>query len=216
MSGELPSGENTVRVGNLPSSEWTDAARETFAFWGEPNAWEQGSSKNMTMTLAHHPALSMAYNTFGKHLLLGSTIPVRPRELIVLRTAWLVKCEYEWHYHVGYALSAGMTLDEIAAIRDGAESAVWDGKEADRAVLSAVDELYRDSRIGDATWAVLSRHYDKHQLMDMVFTIGNYVMLSWAVSTFGIPLEDDVDKIDWDLKTQSGQAIAGTDRPPVE
>jgi 4-carboxymuconolactone decarboxylase len=209
------SGENTVRVGNLPRAEWTDAARETFAFWGEPNAWEQGSSKNMTMTLAHHPALSMAYNTFGKHLLLGSTIPVRPRELIVLRTAWLVKCEYEWHYHVGYGLSAGMTLDEIAAIRDGAESAVWDGKEADRAVLSAVDELYRDSRIGDATWAVLSRHYDKHQLMDMVFTIGNYVMLSWAVSTFGIPLEDDIDKIDWDMKTRSGRPIAGTDRPPV-
>ena len=209
------SGENTVRVGNLPRAEWTDAARETFAFWGEPNAWEQGSSKNMTMTLAHHPALSMAYNTFGKHLLLGSAIPVRPRELIVLRTAWLVKCAYEWHYHVGYGLSAGMTLEEIAAICDGAESPVWDGKEADRAVLSAVDELYRNSRIGDATWATLSRHYDKHQLMDLVFTIGNYVMLSWAVSTFGIPLEDDVDQIDWDLKTRSGRPIAGTDRPPV-
>ena len=26
------------RIGNLPREEWTDAAREVFAFWGEPDA----------------------------------------------------------------------------------------------------------------------------------------------------------------------------------
>ena len=216
MSGEAPSGEMTMRAGNLPREEWTDAAREVFAYWGEPNAWEEGSSKNMTMTLAHHPALAMAYNTFGKHLLMASAIKVRERELIVLRTAWLVKCEYEWHYHVGYGLTAGMTLEEIAAVKEGPGSPVWDGKELDRAVLQAVDELYNASRISDATWAVLTRHFDRKQMMDLVFTIGNYVMLGWAVSTFGIPLEDDVDKIGWDLRTNSGRPIAATERPPVE
>src|SRR5688572_16212823 len=136
----------------------------------------------MTMTLAHHPKLANAYHTFGKHLLLASTLPVRPRELVVLRTAWLVKCEYEWHYHVGYGLKAGLTLEEIAAVKDGPQSPVWDGKDQDRAILRSCDELYRNSRISDATWAALSQFFDRHQLMDLVFTIGNYVMLSWAVS----------------------------------
>ncbi|MET0587977.1 MAG: carboxymuconolactone decarboxylase family protein, partial [Novosphingobium sp.] len=136
-----------VRIGNLPREEWTDEAREVFAFWGEPGAWENGSKTNMTMTLAHHPKLANAYHTFGKHLLLASTLPVRPRELVVLRTAWLVKCEYEWHYHVGYGLKAGLTMEEIVAVKDGAQSPVWDGKDEDRAILQACDDLYRDSRM---------------------------------------------------------------------
>lgn len=202
-----------IRIGNLPREEWTDEAREVFAFWGEPGAWENGSKTNMTMTLAHHPKLANAYHTFGKHLLLASTLPVRPRELVVLRTAWLVKCEYEWHYHVGYGLKAGLTLEEIAAVKDGPQSPIWNGKDKDRAILQACDELYRDSRISDATWAALSLFLDRHQLMDLVFTIGNYVMLSWAVSTFGIPVEDGVDQIGFDMKTRSGAAPAAGTRP---
>ena len=201
------------RIGNLPREEWTDAAREVFAFWGEPGSWENGSKTNMSMVMANHPPLAIAYNTFGKHLLLGSTIAVRPRELIVLRTAWLQKCEYEWHYHVGYALTAGLTMEEIAAIRDGWESPVWDGKDEDRAVLRAVDELVDDQKIGDACWDLLGKHYDRQQLMDMVFTIGNYVMLGWAVATFGIPVEAGVDPVGFDLKRRSGADPAGSSRP---
>jgi 4-carboxymuconolactone decarboxylase len=201
------------RIPNLPREEWTDAAREVFAFWGEPNAWEEGSRTNMTMVLANHPQLALAYNTFGKHLLLTSTIAVRPRELVVLRAAWLQKCEYEWHYHVGYALSAGLTMEEIGAMGDGWQSPVWDGKDEDRAILRAVDELVENSRIGDECWELLSRHYDKRQRMDLVFTIGNYIMLGWAVATFGIPVEPGVDPIGFDLKTRSGKDPAGSFRP---
>ena len=204
------------RIGNLPREEWTDAAREVFAFWGEPGAWENGSKTNMSMVLANHPPLANAYHTFGKHLLLASTIEVRPRELIVLRTAWLQKCLYEWHYHVGYALKAGLTMEEIAAIRDGWQSAVWDGKDEDRAVLRAVDELIETSRMSDETYAALAVHFGKEQMMDLVFTIGNYVMLGWAVATFGIPVEDGVDPIGFDLKTRSGEAPGGRDRPLEE
>lgn len=201
------------RIGNLPREEWTDAAREVFAFWGEPGAWENGSKTNMSMVLANHPPLANAYHVFGKHLLLGSTIAVRPRELIVLRTAWLQKCAYEWHYHVGYARTAGLTMEEIAAIRDGWRSPVWDGKDEDRAVLRAVDELIETARIGDETYAALAVHFGKQQMMDLVFTIGNYVMLGWAVATFGIPVEDGVDPIGFDLRTRSGKEPDGSQRP---
>jgi 4-carboxymuconolactone decarboxylase len=206
-------GELKQRIVNLPREEWTDAAREVFAFWGEPGAWENGSKTNMSMVLANHPPLANAYHVFGKHLLLGSTIAVRPRELIVLRTAWLQKCEYEWHYHVGYALKAGLTMEEIAAIRDGWQSPVWDGKDEDRAVLRAVDELIDTARLGDETYAVLAVHFRKEQMMDLVFTIGNYVMLGWAVATFGIPVEEGVDPVGFDLKRRSGTDPDSSNRP---
>lgn len=201
------------RIGNVPREEWTDATREVFAFFGEPGAWENGSSKNMSMALANHPELAKAYYTFGWHVLRTTTIAVRPRELIVLRTAWHQQCAYEWHYHVGYALSAGLTMEEIAAVRDGPDSPVWNGKDEDRAVLRGVDELVATSKITDATWAELTRFFDKKQMMDLLFTIGNYVMLGWAAGAMGVPVEDDQDLIGFDLKTRSGEPPQATLRP---
>lgn len=205
--------DNPARIGPLLREYWTDDAREVFAYFGEPDAWENGSRTNTQMVFANHPKLAMAFNTFGKHLLIDSTLPVRPRELIVLRVAYLLKSEYEWHYHVGYGLAAGLTLTEIAAVRDGPEAPEWATRDGDRAVLAAVDELWTQSQITDGTWADLDRNFDRHQLMDLVFTIGQYVMLSWAISSFGIQLEDGVDRIGFDLETQSGRRPGSTYRP---
>jgi 4-carboxymuconolactone decarboxylase len=199
------------RILPLPRAEWTDEAREVFAYWGEPDSWENGSKTNIIMVLANHPALAMAYNAFGKHLLLNSSLAVRPRELVVLRTSWHLKAEYEWHYHVGYALKAGMTLDEIAAIGVGPDAANWN--EIDRAVLRAVDQLWKKSNIDDETWACLAKHYDRHEVMDLVFTIGHYVMISWALAALGVQLEDGVDRIGFDLKTASGASPVIRHRP---
>lgn len=200
-----------IRIPTLPRAEWTDEARESFAYWGEPNAWENGSAANLTMVLATHPKLAMAYNGFGKHLLVNNTVPPRARELIVLRTSWHFKSAYEWHYHVGYAVNLGMSLAEIAAIREDPASGNWG--ELDGAVLRAVDELVQSARIADPTWAVLAKHFDRQQLMDLVFTVGNYVMLSYAIATFGVQLEDRVDRIGFDLATESGRSPLGGLRP---
>lgn len=199
------------RILPLPRKEWTDAAREVFAFWGEPDAWENGSKTNIMMVLANHPALAMAYNNFGKHLLINSTLSQRAKELIILRISWLVRSDYEWHYHVGYALNIGMTLEEIAAIKEGPTAPNWD--EHDRSILSICDELKKKNRVSNKTWKALSRHFDKHQLIDLVFTIGSYVMTAWAIAALGVQLEDGRDKIGYDLKTASGATPGATFKP---
>jgi 4-carboxymuconolactone decarboxylase len=203
--------QTTPRILPLPKQEWTDEAREVFAYWGEPDSWEKGSATNISMVLANHPKLALAYFEFGKHVLVNSSLPLRPRELVTLRASWLLKGDYEWHYHVGYALNIGMTLEEIAAIKDGPEAGNW--SDADRAVLRAADEFVKGSAIADATWAALGQYFSRQQLMDLVFTIGNYVMLTGALHAFGVQLEDRVDKIGYDLKTESGKTPAPTLKP---
>lgn len=200
------------RIPNLPKEEWTDPAREVFAFWGEPNAWEEGSRTNISMTLAHHPAMAIPYYQWAKHLLMTNTLEVRQLEILILRVAVRVKSIYEWHNHVGYGLNAGLTLDEIAAIRDYPEGA--DGwEEKDRLILQSVDDLMDDNRISDETWSALENYYDRKQLMDLVMSIGNYVMTSWALSSFDVPVEGDVDPIGFDLKTSSGQTPGAMLKP---
>jgi 4-carboxymuconolactone decarboxylase len=191
------------RIPKLPREEWTDEAREVFAFWGEPNAWEEGSKTNIQMVLANHPKLGMAYSIWGKRLLMENALPMRHFEMIALRVGWCTKSAYEWHSHVGYALNLGMTLDEIAAIKMGPDAENWADDE--RAILTAVDQLLNGGDISDALWARLSGFYDRKQLMDLIFTTGHYAITSWAVTAMRMPIEPWIDPIGWDLKTRSGK-----------
>lgn len=200
------------RIPKLPREEWTDAAREVFSFWGEPNAWEEGSKTNIMMVMANNPDLGKAYNVFGKHILVTNTVPLRERELVVMRVAWLVQSEYEWHNHVGYCLNLGMSLEEIAAIKEGPDSA-FPYSDFDRAVMRGCDELVRNNDICDETWAELSKGFDRKQLMDYVAMIGSYVQTSWMITAFRMPLEAHADKIGWDLKTASGKTPSRTYKP---
>lgn len=199
------------RIPHLPRAEWTDPAREVFAFWGEPNAWEEGSKTNIMMTMAHHPALGKAYNTWGKHLLMTNTLATRQLEIVILRVAVLGNSAYEWHNHVGYGLNAGLTLDEIAAIRDYPEGGDWD--EQDAVTLKAVDELVKENGLSDATWETLTRFYNKQQLMDLVFSVGSYMMTGWALAAFRVPIEGGADPIGFDLKTASGKTPGKSYKP---
>ncbi|MFT3966367.1 MAG: carboxymuconolactone decarboxylase family protein [Sphingobium sp.] len=203
---------SSPRVPPLRREELTDPAREVCAFWGEPNAWEEGSKTNVINVMAQHPPLGKVYNEWGRHFLMNNSLALRQLELIVLRVAWRVKSEYEWHNHVGYAINCGITLEEIKACQE--EPVVFAWAEQDRAVLDAVDDLIDTNRIGDATWAALSRFYNRQQLMDLTFTVGHYVMTSWALSTFEVGIEH-ADPIGWDLKHKSG-TIPGATYKPME
>ncbi len=199
------------RIPPLPRPEWTDAAREVFAFWGEPNAWEEGSKTNVMNVLATHPALGLAYSAWSKHLLMSNTLSTRFLELLILRVSWRVKSAYEWHNHVGYGLNAGLTLEEIAAIRDFPQGGAWNAQDA--VVLRSVDELLDNGNLSDKTWQTLGQFFTVHQKMDLVFSIGHYVMSSWALAAIGVQIEHGADQIGFDLKTASGRTPGKTYKP---
>jgi 4-carboxymuconolactone decarboxylase len=199
------------RIDHLPREDWTDDAREVFAFWGEPNAWEEGSKTNIMMVMGNHPALGKVYNAWGKHFLMNNTLNTRQLEIIILRVSWRVQSAYEWHNHVGYGINAGLSLEDIAAIRDFPNGGKW--SEEETALMSATDDLIDANKISDTTWATLSQTLGKRQLMDLTFTIGHYVMTSWALSSFGVPIEGGADAVGFDLVTASGKIPGKTYKP---
>ena len=80
--------------------------------------------------------------------------------------------------------------EEIARIKAGPDAAGWDLFDA--SLLRAADELHADAFISDPTWAALSEKYNTQQLMDVVFTVGQYNMVSMALNSFGVQLDDGV------------------------
>ncbi len=142
---------------------------------------------NIFRTLAHHPKLLKRWLVFGTHLLAKSTLPPREREIAILRVGWLCKAGYEWGQHTQIGRSAGLSDEEIERITRGPDAEGW--SDAERTVLRATDELHEDSFVSDATWAALSKHFDTQQLLDLIFTVGQYHLVSMALNTLGVQPE---------------------------
>jgi hypothetical protein len=64
-------------------------------------------------------------------------------------------------------------------------------------VLRATDELHADTFVTDETWAALAGHWSVEQLMDLVFTVGQYVLVCMALNTFGVQPDEGIPG--WDL-----------------
>jgi alkylhydroperoxidase family enzyme len=153
---------------------------------------EPGRPKGLNAlgTLAQYPTLTEAYHTFNGHVLFGTSLSPRQRELLVLRVAAVRQADYEWRQHVVLAGDAGITPEEVEWIAEGPTAPGW--SPIDRAMVSAVDELLDDALVADSTWEVLAAELDVEQLMDLVFTVGAYDLLAMAFRSFGIQLDDDL------------------------
>lgn len=173
------------RIEPLPEELWEDEAKELL-----PRAQMHGRTLNIFKTLAHHPRLLKRWIVFGNHVLFRSSLPPRERELVILRIGWLCQAEYEWGQHVIIGKQAGLTDDEIARIKLGAESEGWD--EFDATLLRATDELHHDACISDATWQALAARYNTNQLLDLVFAIGQYNLVSMVLNSLGVQLDEGI------------------------
>ena len=143
---------------------------------------------NIFRTLSHHPKLMKRWLVFGNHILSKSTLSPRDRELVILRVGWLCQSGYEWGQHVVIGKQAGISDEEITRITKGPDAAGWSPVEI--LLLRATDELHGDSFIGDATWNGLNEHFNTEQLIDLVFTVGQYNLVSMALNTFGVQLDE--------------------------
>ena len=178
------------RIAPLEAEQWNEAAEEIMA----PMV-ARARTFNVFRTLTNHPDLMRRWLVFANHILGKSTLAVRERELIILRIGYLCQSEYEWGQHVVIAREAGMSDDEIRLAKTGPDT---EGiSELDRLLLQATDELHADAHVSDATWQGLAAHLSTQQLMDVVFTVGQYNLVSMALNSFGVQLDDGLPG--WDI-----------------
>ena len=145
---------------------------------------------NVLKTMVQHPALCKSWLAFTNHLLFKSSLPPRDREILILRIGWLCQSGYEFGQHIKISQEAGLSKKEIVGIAQGAEAPGWSNLE--RALILATDELHADAFISDDLYEKLAAHYDQKQIMDLIFTVGQYNMLSMALNTLGIQLDPGI------------------------
>ena len=64
-------------------------------------------------------------------------------------------------------------------------------------LLQAADELHSDTHVSNETWKELTNYFDTKQLMDIVFTVGQYNLVSMALNSFGVQLDEGLPG--WDV-----------------
>jgi alkylhydroperoxidase family enzyme len=179
-----------ARIAPLSDAELTDEQKEQLKPFG-------GRILNIFRTLVRAPKAFERFNQWGGYILSRrNDLPAREREIVILRTGFLCKSGYEWTQHVGIGKREGLSDDEIARIKLGADAG-WSA--ADAALIRAADELHADQFITDATWTALGAHFTQKQCMDVVFTTGQYTQVSMMLNSFGVQL-DPGQTLDPDLK----------------
>ena len=175
------------RIEPLEMSHWEPDLRVQFERPGG-----LGQVFNVMKTLANHAGLFKRWSVFASHFLFKISLPVREREILILRTGWLAGCEYEWGQHLKIsAEDASFGEAEFSAIAHGADAALWTPAEA--AIIRAADGIYTDAFVDDATWSHLMAHYTEPQVLDVVFIVCNYMMLAMGINAFGVQLDTDYD-----------------------
>lgn len=147
---------------------------------------------NVFGTIARHPLLMRKWLGFATYALTRTTLEPRLRELVVLRVGWNCRAPYEWGQHVVVGRTVGLTDADITRVAEGPDADGWTTAEV--AALRATDELHHRSTITDETWAQLAAELSEQQILDLVFLVGEYHLVSFALNACRVQRDDGVDE----------------------
>ena len=139
---------------------------------------------NLFQLVAQHPEAHRRLKATGSFANFETQLPVRDRELMILRMAWLYQSEFEWSQHAQPALDAGLTGDDLARVKVGAEADGWD--DWDRTVLRTVEGLVSDCMIPTPVWDALAERYSTEMMLELVIFFGHYTLVTTLANVFGL------------------------------
>lgn len=143
---------------------------------------------NVYRTMAHHPALLKAWSDLREHVVRQTSLGAELSEVVILRTGTRLGSSYEWHQHIVRARKSGLVDARIARLGGPLEDVTGD----DALLAKAVDELFDQSRLSEATTAGLKSKIGKHGILDLIATVGFYSTLGFILNSFGTPLDKDI------------------------
>jgi alkylhydroperoxidase family enzyme len=142
--------------------------------------------------MAHAESNLRSLLRLGGTILSKQQLSGRLRELAVLRVAKLSGARYEWQQHVPIGQAAGITEAQTVALDAGnIDAACFDRRE--RLVLRFTDEVVRDVRASDDTFAQMRRQFSPREIVELILAVGYYMMIARLLETTGVDLEPDAE-----------------------
>ncbi len=163
------------RIPPLEPDQWSEEARAALKNWDPP--------LNFHKTMAHNPTTLKNWIGFGEGILFDNLLDLREREIVILRVAYNMHCEYEWGAHAAFAKREGCLNDEeLTRLCEGHRHPEW--RRSESALIAAVDDLTGNGGIGDDAWDRLMQDYTPAHIIDLIYLAGEFIMVGMFMKSF--------------------------------
>jgi 4-carboxymuconolactone decarboxylase len=185
----MPSSDPPPRMPPVLQDELTDDMRAFLEKW-TGGIFRGADSNPVLLTFAHHPKLADLFSQFNIHLLSTNTLPVKQRQIAIMRAAWICKATYMWSSHLNTSVRCGLQPDMFRPIQVGADDPYF--TEFERVVIRATEELVNDRQVSDGNWWALMKEWNNQQMLDFLFTVGAYVTVAGVMRSTGVQRNPDL------------------------
>ena len=162
--------------------------REPHPAAGEKIAELGAKQVNLYRALANAPDMLDAWLVFAWSLRDDCVTPRVLRELMILRTASVMRAVYEWHQHDLMARRAGASTEQIDAVPAWQTSDCYSDRE--RAALMLTDAMLT-GHVNDDVHEELARHFSDQERVELVVTAGFYAMVPRVLDALRVPIEEE-------------------------
>lgn len=137
--------------------------------------------------LGQNKLLFLSFLPYSHVLLNMGKLSKRDKELVILRVAHLRESEYELQQHRRLARSRG--IDAMLQDKIFAGPTAPGLTDRQRALLTAVDEFVLDRDLSDDTFADLSSHLTREQVIEFCALAGHYDTIAAILATLRVPMD---------------------------
>ena len=178
-----------ARMPQVRPENVTEPIREFLSKW-TGGVFQDADKNPVLLTFAHHPKLADLFSQLNIHLLSTNTLPVKQRQIAIMRTAWICKATYMWSSHLRTSMRCGLSPDMYTPIQVGAGDPYFTAFE--RAVIRATEELVQDKTLSDTSWQSLMSEWSNEQMLDFLFTVGAYVTIAGVMRSTGVERQPEL------------------------
>jgi alkylhydroperoxidase family enzyme len=170
-----------TRIAFRRPEEMTERARELTVERGNLNVYR---------ALANAQKVYTGWMEAGSAALASRVLPVRLRELVVLRTAYRMDCRYELGQHHDIAPTAGVAAHEIKALTSESGWQEIALSDAERAVIGLTDELVATGRVSAALFDEVHNALGSEATVEVLMLISRYAGLALMLNALDVDLDE--------------------------
>lgn len=155
--------------------------------------FDGGDPGPLVAALAQVPELLVVAMPFLGAALAPSGLDLRTKEIVIVRTSALAGCRFCVQSHAVVALDAGLSRDQVAALRDPHASMAEEFADPrDDALITWVDVVAGGGPVEDAARARVLRQWADHEVIEVTAVVGTTLMLNRFATALALPISPEV------------------------
>jgi AhpD family alkylhydroperoxidase len=170
-----------TRIPYRRPEDMTELARDLTARRGNLNVYR---------ALANAEQVFTGWMVAGDAALTSPVLPKRLRELIVLRTAYLMDCAYELGQHRDVAHTVGVDRATIDAVTSDSDWRTGQCDDTERAVLELITELVTTRRVAEPLFQKVHTALGSEATVEALMVIGRYAGLALMLNALDVDLDE--------------------------